>query len=99
MPQNKEYIEREALNKVIDYEKEVCNSGIAKGALEMLKVRVEPAADVVEVRHGRWENGECSNCKFDLRELTDGENDLEQWVWNEGFDYCPVCGALMDKEE
>ena len=50
----KEYIEREALNKVIDYEIEVCNSGIAKGVLEMLKVRVEPAADVVEAdRLGR----------------------------------------------
>lgn len=49
-------------------------------------------------RHGRWVNGICTACNFDMRELTDGENDLEQWVWDEGFDYCPNCRAKMDKE-
>lgn len=55
-----------------------------------------PAVDAVEVVHGRWENAVCGSCGFDLRCLTDGENDLEQWVWDEGFDYCPNCGAKMD---
>lgn len=54
-----------------------------------------PAVDAVEVVHGRWENAVCGSCGFDLRCLTDGENDLEQWVWDEGFDYCPNCGADM----
>lgn len=55
-----------------------------------------PAVDAVPVVHGRWENYVCVACGFDLRWLTDGENDLEQWVWDEGFDYCPNCGAKMD---
>lgn len=53
-----------------------------------------PAADVVEVRHGRWrevENGEsghlceCSACK-------------EWMLFYYGFvaNYCPSCGAKMD---
>lgn len=56
-----------------------------------------PAAEVAEVRHGRWKNGICTDCGFDIRCLTDGENDLEEWVW-EGLDYCPNCGCRMDKE-
>ena len=55
-----------------------------------------PAADVVEVRHGRWIEQEkytfgvmydCSIC--DNRILDNGHS------WN----YCPNCGAKMDKEE
>ena len=57
-----------------------------------------PAADVVEVKHGRWGNAVCTVCGFDLRCLTDGESCLEQWVWDGGFDYCPNCGAKMDEE-
>ena len=91
----KEYIERQALNKVIDYEIEVCNSGIAKSVLEMLKVRVEPAADVVEVRHGWWvrkEDGccywyECSECGGKPAKTQYGDDDYSY--------YCPNCGAKM----
>lgn len=56
-----------------------------------------PAADVVEVRHGRWERViptksaakwstkvSCSNCHS---------------VGYMRYNYCPNCGALMDKEE
>lgn len=84
----KEYIEREALNKVIDYEIEVCNSGIAKGALEFLKVRVEPAADVVEVRHGQMIEGECTVCGW--------HGDCVDTPY---YNYCPNCGCKMDREE
>ena len=51
-----------------------------------------------KVVHGRWKNGVCPVCGFDIRCLT-GENDLEQWVWDEGFNYCPDCGAKMDLED
>ena len=61
-----------------------------------------PAADVVEVRRGRWTIAEddyyglnivkCSVCH-------------EEWCFEEGDDvfdlnyhYCPNCGSLMDKE-
>ena len=62
-----------------------------------------PAADVVEVRHGRWTIAEddyyglnivkCSVCH-------------EEWCFEErddvfdlNYHYCPNCGSLMDKEE
>lgn len=59
-----------------------------------------PAADVTEVRHGRWEgtadgyaDGElvydmwaCSECGFDA----DGAEEKPEWK------YCPNCGAKMD---
>ena len=62
----------------------------------------EPAADVAEVRHGRWTIAEddyyglnivkCSVCH-------------EEWCFEErddvfdlNYHYCPNCGAKMDKE-
>lgn len=57
-----------------------------------------PAADVVEVRHGRWihpvpGDGEnhCSVCHAE-----------QPWFYGYGYyepDYCPNCGARMDKED
>ena len=61
-----------------------------------------PAADVAEVRHGRWTIAEddyyglnivkCSVCH-------------EEWCFEErddvfdlNYHYCPNCGSLMDKE-
>ena len=45
-----------------------------------------PAADVVEVRHGRWLlDVRCSECL--ANPLTTHKN------------YCPNCGARMDKED
>ena len=54
-----------------------------------------PAADVAEVRHGRWEKHgskwQCTGCKVLMSiDGTPQENLLY---------YCPNCGALMDKEE
>lgn len=51
-----------------------------------------PAADVAEVRHGRWifEPGKipyCSECK---EYSDDGDK---------GATFCPWCGARMDKED
>ena len=49
-------------------------------------IRNIPAADVVEVRHGRWLlDGRCSECL--ANPLTTHKN------------YCPNCGALMDGKE
>lgn len=55
-----------------------------------------PAADVVPVVHGRWVYGEddniqCSICGHDA--YTEG--DYRQVKTN----YCPNCGARMDKED
>ena len=47
-----------------------------------------PAADVVEVRHGRWiEDGDCQYCS----------ECGEEHSWADyRADYCDVCGARMD---
>ena len=50
-----------------------------------------PAADVVPVRHGRWNwigfNIECSECGH-----------MPYFECTEMPNYCPNCGALMDKD-
>ena len=52
-----------------------------------------PTADVVPVRHGRWENGNpiCPVCGGDkFKDL-----DADIWCdWQPAF--CPNCGAKMD---
>lgn len=81
-----DYISREA---ALSAQNKSMNLAECRKRLERL-----PAADVVEVRHGRWnevehgENGvlcECSTCK-------------EWMLFYYGFDanFCPNCGAKMD---
>jgi hypothetical protein len=87
-----EYIDREAANLALaeqgfDWDK-------AKQALASV-----PAADVVPVVHGRWDDSgrytfpsgnaavRCTNCGY---ALTESEYHLNNW------NYCPVCGAKMD---
>lgn len=56
-------------------------------------VEQTPAAEVAEVRHGRWISTgviscKCSDCgKLQLKSHADDSN------------YCPNCGARMDKED
>ena len=92
----KEYIEREEALSAI-------KQAFEKGERPSLYIKSIPAADVVEVRHGRWTIAEddyyglnivkCSVCH-------------EEWCFEEGDDvfdlnyhYCPNCGCKMDKEE
>ena len=58
-------------------------------------LKAAPAVDAVEVVHGRWEDGECTACGFDIRDMIDGESEFRSWVW-ECVPYCPNCGAKMD---
>lgn len=103
-----EYIEREAAIAVADYavdehpydkdpEKPETFSPYNMGwhdACDYIRDKLEdlPAADVAEARHGWWiashdEFCACSICKYPV------------YVgWNQ-TNYCPNCGAKMDKEE
>ena len=58
-----------------------------------------PAADVVEVRHGRWVRKEDDSCYW--YECSECGEKLAKTQWgNDYFSaYCPNCGTLMDKEE
>ena len=88
----KEYIEREAAKKVLadDY---------AYAAAKLLDT--VPAEDVQEVRHGKWEtptkpfpyyHWKCSICGCEEYSQVDRNGKYRE------MNYCPNCGAKMDKE-
>lgn len=101
-----EYIDRNYIGKsYIDLCKALSQkSKICPGANEptvkdvFALVMHAPAADVVEVRHGRWERHPqsneddpvytCSLCKLNVSGFE------KRWI-----KYCPNCGALMDRKE
>lgn len=85
----KEYIER---NRLLEWAREF----YPEEKVFASAVINAPAADVQEVRHGKWEkqqNGKekCSEC---------GCGVVFQIVYGrwEYENYCPYCGAKMDKE-
>lgn len=92
-----EYIEREALvHHFMTTKHYLTKDLVMDAAYEISKF---PAADVVEVKHGRWEQFECgwrddywrcSVCDFEFTTL-DGEHPQEN-----GVNYCPNCGCRMD---
>lgn len=91
----KEYIERAAVEKFIEdgLNNPDKNKAFGHDAIEiMTEVHYMPAADVAEVRHGRWifEPGKipyCSECK---EYSDDGDK---------GATFCPWCGARMGEED
>ena len=87
-----EYIERGAVRKLtlaaaLAYGREPNQDVSFLDELENI-----PAADVAEVRHGRWIDGVCSECGFDAMYY----KGVPAQVYT---DYRPNCGARMDKED
>lgn len=92
-----DYISREAVLKIIEYaesmnwtdsEAEIQAETDYDFFREMIKA--QPAVDVVEIKHGFWEQGDyydmgdvCSECQYD--------SCIEPCKYN----YCPDCGADM----
>lgn len=66
-----------------------------------LEVKTMPAADVVEVRHGRWidktwtteDDWSCYNHHVVICSVCNKQFD---YIINEKSNYCPNCGAKMD---
>lgn len=90
----KEYIERLAVkDEILSWAVCINHPELLSKEDTMHCVDSLPAADVVEVRHGRWiENTFCSCCGgFD----EDDKGNIIQSFYN----YCPNCGARMDKED
>ena len=105
-----EYIERETVvTKVktyimpnVDIDGSVSIENAERYFLNLLAET--PAADVAEVKHGKWETGhyeggifdgmnfeKCSVCQF--------ERLFEDVNFKTTFNYCPHCGAKMDQKE
>ena len=114
----KEYIEREPILKDIEEMLNAVRQhinitgrgsgktlweGIGRGIIYCSKkLLAAPAADVVEVRHAKWDdNHKCTACGNEA--LLEEKPDTMAHGLNSLFfvdsDYCPHCGALMDKEE
>lgn len=89
-----EYIKRESAIEAIEND---CSELVYYTKEDAIQcVKAIPAADVAEVRHGRWVNthsdsefAQCSLCKYPV---------YAAWIWNL-TNYCPNCGAKMNLEE
>lgn len=101
-----EYIEREALLKDIEEERpENWTDSEAERQAEndFYKYReiveIQPTADVVEVKHGRWIKASAYNDGiFNTAKCSVCETfqPIGEWDWQA---YCPNCGAKMDLKE
>lgn len=91
----KEYIEKAAVENMLETAQLISDGEYCGYCTEDVSLNSIPAADVVEVRHGRWVNHfdymmersgffVCDSCKKMSREK---------------YDYCPNCGARMGKED
>lgn len=93
----RKYIDAEAFFKVINTlpykDTSYLDASVYNGAIsDVLDMLTHfPAADVQEVRHGRWVNDcnysgwTCTNCYYHNGNMTDR--------------YCPNCGAKMVSED
>ena len=100
----KEYIEKAVAIKKFENYRRDCEEENDERAAQIFEDCVSelmaiPAADVAEVKHGRWilerePDGtpycfHCSVC----------DNDFHHIGIMTAIDYCPNCGARMDKED
>ena len=85
----KEYIEREAAL--------ACKQPIGAYGMDISSedIKAIPAADVVEVRHGRWKKVHDEVCYW-LACSVCGEEIPKRFGTDYYTDYCPNCGAKMD---
>ena len=100
MTMDREFIEREVAIEEIENDCLELVYYTKEDAIQCVKAI--PAADVVKVRHGRWEawmadkNGEtrefiCTGCRF-MVEMSWKQKECD-------YEWCPYCGCKMDKEE
>lgn len=104
----KEYIEREALlNSFEELMNIACEQGSPRIGKAMRtgtcagiafcrnEVRHAPAADVVEVRHGRWLLERTPDGKPYCFHCSVCDDDFHHIGIMTVYDYCPNCGAYM----
>lgn len=72
-----------------------CNGMNRAREIIFKQLRDIPAADVVEVRHGRWETVMLDHERMGCRPTAHYCSECHQITWFRTF-YCPNCGAKMD---
>ena len=102
-----EYIAREALlervhDVIFSYKPPRIPKGEAEHIIKMFLIEAAPAADVARVVHGRWillgknehdyETSVEEKCSLCGRYVYRYDTELQD-------NYCPNCGARMDKED
>ena len=99
----KEYIEREAIEKA--FAEEISTNSLddyAKGfQAALLAVMSIPIADVAPVRHGHWiEEYDCGYITPHCSECGETALTKEETSYDYVYSsYCPRCGAKLDKTE
>ena len=98
----KEYIERAQLLKNLGYD-ETRRADVLPGSTFDIVLK-EPAADVAEVRHGRWigieYDGYADGCPvYDLWECSECGEEVRGEDVPDTHPWCHACGARMDKED
>lgn len=95
----REYIKRTAVETMLENAQIITDGEYCGYCTEDVRLNSIPAANVAEVRHGRWilerePDGtpycfHCSVC----------DNDFHHIGIMTATDYCPNCGALMMEDE
>lgn len=98
-----EYIERSKVLAAIQSRKSPTRSPAQNEMLRTIRVDVNhiPAADVAQVRHGRWEHDHYENCteQFEIVKCSNcGATAYAMAFYVKSGNYCPNCGAKMDLE-
>ena len=89
-----EYIEREAAYREICADDTM--SGYEKAYCSEL-IRNIPAANVAQVRHGRWVDNHCTECgMMPMGDEMWKHCDFDPPRFEKFMDYCPSCGCCMD---
>ena len=110
----KEYIERAAVHELVksiphyqmfNYDRTESRRGISPDDVDFGVDKI-PAADVAEVRHGRWiifemNFGYCDiiQKEYIAKKYTCSECGYETGEQAKKFVCCPICMARMDKED
>ena len=102
----KEYIERAVAVKKFENYRRNCEEENDERAAQIFEDCISelmaiPAADVAEVRHGRWVNPHWRNSDFACNCSACGVEAIHrEYRWHERGIYpiCPNCGARMYKE-
>lgn len=89
----KEYIERAAVEEMLENAQLISDGEYCGYCTEDVNLGSIPAADVAEVRHGRWVRDKWPSGTHKLICSECGE-----WSGKKSR-YCPSCGARMDKED